>query len=151
MTIETFSHVLSAALVETLEHHTDRLPGDKIYGATLVRTGATLHPTFNVLADLGDDTGPASRWSPSEAGIALSTPRLAEVCSLFDAHLDATPALARALGSEPVRHYFTRLGAEPILYLFDDSTGRIEHASFASLNAGRESEPYYLQAARLTV
>lgn len=150
MTIESFSHVLSTALIETLEHHTDRLPGDKIYGATLVRTGSTLIPSFNILADLGDDClSPVHRWSPASCGRALQTPRLTEVCALFDAHLDSTPALTRALGSQPLRATFARLGAEPILYIYDETAGGIERRSFTSLNAGRESEPYYVQAAKL--
>lgn len=158
MTITPFSHVLSSALVEALEQHTDHLPGDKIYGATLVRTEETLLPWFAVLADLGDsdgpdaDASPVARWCPERSGIALRTPRLTEVCALFDAHLDAAPALARALGSHDVRQTFARLGAEPILYIFDrraDGEGTIEPGTFGSLNAGRESEPYYLQAARL--
>ena len=147
--IESFSTILSTALVETLEHHTDHLRGDRIYGATLIRADETLLPAICVLTDLGDELGPLHRWSPDRAGIALRTPRLTEVCALFDAHLDSTPALTRALGSEPVRHTFARLGAEPILYIYDRSAGRIEPGSFCHLNAGRESEPYYLQAARL--
>lgn len=149
MTIATFSHVLSSALVEALEQHTDHLPGDKIYGATLVRAEETLLPCFSVLADLGDTPDPAHRWCPERSGIALRTPRLTEVCSLFDAHLDSTPALTRALGSQPLRATFARLGAEPILYIYDETAGGIERRSFTSLNAGRESEPYYVQAAKL--
>ncbi|MDO5512836.1 hypothetical protein [Corynebacterium sp.] len=153
MTIESFSHVLSTALVETLEHHTDRLRGDKIYGATLVRSGTTLVPSLSVLADLGgdDSLSPVHRWSPVSCGLSLQTPRLTEICALFDAHLDATPALTRALGSQPLRATFARLGAEPILYVYDDAAGGIEHRSFTCLNAGRESEPYYVQAAKLVV
>ncbi|GAB3647675.1 hypothetical protein [Corynebacterium nasicanis] len=150
MTIESFSQVLSTALVETLEHHSERLRGDRIYGATLVRTADTLIPSFNVLADLGDDClTPVHRWSPASCGLALQTPRLTEVCALFDAHLDATPALTRALGAAPLRATFARLGAEPLLYVYDEAAGGIERRSFTSLNSGRESEPYYVQAARL--
>lgn len=154
MTIESFSTVLSTALVETLEHHTDHLSGTKIYGASLVRSEDTLLSCFTVLADLGDDLSPHNRWCPDLAGITLCTPRLTEVRALFDAELDAAPALARALGALPVRQAFTRLGAEPILYIFDrrpDGGGAIEKGTFGSLNAGRESEPYYVQAAKLAV
>ncbi len=152
MTIASFSHVLSSALVEALEQHTDHLCGDKIYGAALVRSEERLLPWFSVLADLGDTGDPLHRWCPECSGIALRTPRLTEVCALFDVHLDSTPALARALGSSDVRRTFTRLGAEPILYIFDwrtDGSGAIEKDTFGRLNAGRESEPYFLQAARM--
>ena len=57
-------------------------------------------------------------------------------------------ALSDALGSRAVRLTLRRLGADPILYIFDGGECGIEPTTFRTLNAGRESEPYYLQAAR---
>lgn len=160
-TIETFGPLLTAALVETLHQNSEHLRGEKIYGATLVPAPGNLSPWFGVLDD-SDTVGmsPCQRWAADDFCRPLHTPRLAEVCALTrelheewtgtdqEWHRASLGALSDALGSRPVRRTLRLLGAEPILYIFDDARCGIEPTTFAALNAGRESEPFYRQAAR---
>lgn len=159
--IETFSYRLSFALVETLELHSDHLLGHKLYGATLVSTTDDLLPWFAVLDD-SDTVGmePHRRWAPDDFCTALNNPLLAEVCGLThdlrhrwsgtneEWRRISLLALSDALGSRPVRHALHSMGADPILYIFDDRGAGIEATTFVALNAGRESEPFYRQASR---
>ena len=159
--IETFSHDLASALVEALDLHSDHLRGEKIYGATLVPTTDNLAPWFGVQDD-SDTIGmaPCARWAPDDFCAPLHAPRLADVGHVAhelreswpgtseEWHIASLAALSDALGSPPVRLAFRRLGADPILYIFDDSGCGIEPTTFPTLNAGRESEPFYRQAAR---
>ena len=160
-TIESFHTLLTSALVETIHRHAEHLRGEKTYGATLVPDPDNLSPWFGVLDDT-DTIGlsPCQRWKPDNFCQPLHTPHLSEVCALTrdlregwtgtaeEWHRASLDALSRALGAHPVRHTLRLLGAEPILYIFDDIECGIEPTTFATLNAGRESEPYYRQAAQ---
>lgn len=160
-TLETFRTLLTSALVETLHHNSEHLRGEKIYGVTLVPAPGNLSPWFGVLDDT-DTVGmsPCQRWKPDEFCQPLHTPRLAEVCALTrqlhegwvgtaeEWHRASLGAFSGALGARPVRRTLRLLGADPILYIFHNTEGGIEPTTFAALNAGRESEPFYRQAAR---
>lgn len=159
--IDTFGPHLASALAETLELHSEHLRGQKIYGATLVPAPGTLTPRFGVLDD-SDTVGaePRRRWMPGEFCLPLVAPRLAAACSLNRSLHErwsgtseewrraSLGALSHALGSRPVRRAFHGLGADPILYIFDEARSGIEPTTFGPLNAGRESEPFYRQASR---
>ena len=160
-TFDTFGCHLASALAETLELQSHHLRGEKLYGATLVPATDNLMPRFAVLED-SDTAGMESRrrWAPDDFSTALGTPRLNHVCGRTRDLRDSWPgtseewhhaslaALSDALGSRAVRLTLRRLGADPILYIFDGGECGIEPTTFRTLNAGRESEPYYLQAAR---
>lgn len=160
-TIESFRTLLTSALVETIHQSSEHLRGEKIYGATLVPAPDNLAPWFGVLDDT-DTVGmtPCQRWAPDDFCQPLHTPRLAEVCALTrelhegwagtDAewHRASLSAFSGALGASPVRRALRLLGADPILYIFHDTECGIEPTTFATLNAGRESEPFYRQAAQ---
>lgn len=159
--VDAFRDCLASALVETLDLHSEHLRGEKLYGAMLVPSTDNLVPWFAVLDDT-DTVGMESRrrWEPDEFCTALVTPRLTDVCGLTrdihatwpgtgeEWHRASLGALSDALGSHLVRLALHRLGADPILYIFDDEANGIEPTTFFDLNAGRESEPFYRQASR---
>ncbi|MCS5478526.1 hypothetical protein NYP18_02540 [Corynebacterium sp. YIM 101645] len=160
-TIESFRTLLTSALVETIHRNSEHLRGEKIYGATLVPDPGNLSPWFGVLDDT-DTIGmtPCQRWTPDDFCQPLHTPRLAEVCALTrelheawagtdeEWHRASLSAFSGALGADPVRRALGTLGADPILYIFHDTECGIEPTTFAALNVGRESEPFYRQAAQ---
>lgn len=160
-TLESFRTLLTSALVETLHRHAEHLRGEKIYGATLVPDPGNLSPWFGVLDDT-DTVGMSAcqRWKPDDFCQPLHTPALAEVCALTrelqegwtgtdeEWHRASLDAFSGALGARPVRRVLRLLGADPILYIFHRTECGIEPTTFATLNAGRESEPFYRQAAQ---
>lgn len=160
-TFESFRTLLTSALAETIHRHSEHLRGEKIYGATLVPDPDNLSPWFGVLDDT-DTVGmpPCQRWKPDDFCQPLHTPRLSEVCALTrelrenwsgtgeEWHRASLDAFSGALGARPVRRALRLLGADPILYIFHDTECGIEPTTFAALNAGRESEPFYRQAAQ---
>lgn len=147
--LNPFSDLLADSLVHILLDNSDHLRGDKIYGAALVRDDSALLPHFSIFCDCDSiDTPPADRWVPGASCRALRSPQLTELAARFDARRTPADVLPGALGSGDLRGAFARLGADPILYIYDADAGGIDAASFNSLNSGRESEPYYLQAAR---
>ncbi|GAB3693029.1 hypothetical protein [Corynebacterium nasicanis] len=155
---------LGQAIAEVLRAHATAFDGRPVAGLALCPVDDYLVPYLAVVCAEGDAPPEDLHdpWSPEEMGEQISNERLDQATGRTHDLADAWPdedwdsfgpllreALVTALGSGEVQEALASIGWDPMLYLYLVEEGRVDRASLATLNPGRQGDPEYRALARL--